>query len=440
MYPRLISSIQKAFDMEFVPIPLVGEISVINDWQNTTMETVNNRLIEACDTNKCNNIGVLCGEISKFIVVGVNLKDQGVELWNSFFKTHDPIDTFTVQTSTGFHYYFRYDERTKGLKNMTRAIDGKGIDVRTNGEQVVFVGSINPETLLEYTIFYEPATNKIAEIPDWLLNMLKTGRSVEPKIKTTSLPRTQSPPQKSVQQQDKQDLHQVPPGNTKENAVVCTGYMGYQIADLYTLYIDRKDTGLAQYYTKMMGSTCICVNYDKEKFYFWKHDKLLWEHGSRKMLYVSISNVLTDMLEVSSKYYQVILKKIDKEAKDAGEQIAKMKYILQCIVKAQNRVGNVAGMNSIINIASYLLCNPTFSDDMNKMFGLLPVRDGLVINLQTGEVRQRTREDKFSFECPVTYNPDADMTDITTYFDEISMGNKKGFTSDHYWLLYNWRK
>ena len=567
MSSRLITSIQKAFDMGYVPHLLIGKKPLMVGWADLTMETCRKQILDAYKEGIDYNIGVVCGEPSKIIVVDVDKDDAGLELWFSFLEIYGPIDTFTVKTGSGFHYYFKYDDKTKVLKNMTRAIDGKGIDIRTNRGQVVFVGSIHPEKKTEYTVYHEPQVNKNAEMPDWLLTMLITGSSTGQTLPTitkplftdgiqklidgytpspiserkeegiaqhlieygqmsTDITKTQSldmsreelselidllsfhrsdnhecwlkgiwairntnddfddlahkfskkspkykewevtklwndkkpqPDKKitagtlnhwlkediGVEQYKKfkykwrtpkvkvetRNKSEIKVENIQEEKVedipVPVTYMGQQIIDLYTLYIDRKDDGLAEYYTKMMKPVCVCVDYEKEQFYYWKPSKLLWEKGGRKMLYTSIYNIVNDMLEVASQFFLEELGKINKDDKNAEKKMTEFKFKLQTIAKARGRVGIVSGKNAILNIASYLLCDASFANDINKMYGVLPVRDGLLIDLKTGDVRERTIEDKFSFECPVTYDPSVNMTDINRYFDDVSLGNNK---------------
>ena len=47
--------------------------------------------------------------------------------------------------------------------------------------------------------------------------------------------------------------------------------------------------------------------------------------------------------------------------------------------------------------------NEEFEEGLNKAETLLPTRGGLVIDLKTLEVRERTKEDYFTYECPVEF-------------------------------------
>ena len=173
-WDKILSYAKLAIQLKLVPIPLVWKRPLITNWTNITIENALNTIYEAYQQKKCNNIGILCGEKSELIVIDIDVKDQGLQLWETLCKQFGTPDTFIVKTgSGGYHYYFQLDERTKVLKNTTRAIDKKGIDIKTNGGQIVFTGSIHPDTKKEY--YPVKGWNdviKISIMPDWLLNLL----------------------------------------------------------------------------------------------------------------------------------------------------------------------------------------------------------------------------------------------------------------------------
>lgn len=57
----------------------------------------------------------------------------------------------------------------------------------------------------------------------------------------------------------------------------------------------------------------------------------------------------------------------------------------------------------------------------------LPLKGGLLIDLRTGDIRERDEDDLFSFECPVCYlGPDADFKQIVKFFMSIAGDDKDG--------------
>lgn len=169
-----VSLANLALDLGFIPISLNGKRPILRKWQRITAKTAINHIKDEGD-----NIGILTGKPSGIVVVDVDIKNDGLEYWQELINKYDLPSTFTVQTGGGGrHYYFNYDERTQTLRNSSRTINGKGIDLKTNGGQVVFPGSIHPETGEKYAIiegvnFTEEGDESIiiASMPDWLFDL-----------------------------------------------------------------------------------------------------------------------------------------------------------------------------------------------------------------------------------------------------------------------------
>jgi putative DNA primase/helicase len=58
-----------------------------------------------------------------------------------------------------------------------------------------------------------------------------------------------------------------------------------------------------------------------------------------------------------------------------------------------------------------------FENTINNVSHMLPIKGGKVINLKTSEVRDRTRDDKYTFECPVSYV--ADIKNADKFFTDV---------------------
>src|SRR6202040_4156051 len=100
--------------------------------------------------------------------------------------------TVKVLTPRGRHYYFRTDER---LRNSVQKL-GPGLDVRTQGGYVVGAGSVNDKGgQYRYADGRSPDDVDLAEIPDWLLDLLREDprnaeQIEEPAANRVSLPHT----------------------------------------------------------------------------------------------------------------------------------------------------------------------------------------------------------------------------------------------------------
>jgi len=79
------------------------------------------------------------------------------------------------------------------------------------------------------------------------------------------------------------------------------------------------------------------------------------------------------------------------------------------------------------------LCyNASFLDGFNTDKNVLPLKDGLLFDMKTLSVRERTIDDKFTYECPVSYICETDnLFDkvkadwVEKYFSDLFCGNKE---------------
>ena len=159
---------QKYIDLGFIPILVRGKKPYRPKWQETTVESAKKNFTNP-DGNQ--NIGLLTGNPSKIIVVDID-KDQ-LDRWNALIDEHGPIDTLTVKTGSGFHYYFHLTDRDHILRNGVKA----PFDLRTTGGQVVAPYSIHGNGST-----YKPIAGwevdedgeieiSLTSMPDWLYAM-----------------------------------------------------------------------------------------------------------------------------------------------------------------------------------------------------------------------------------------------------------------------------
>ena len=178
--PSLVEIAQLALDMGFVPIPIIGKKPILPRWQQTTRQTAMRKVQQAVETGAANNIGILTGAPSNVVVVDVDVAKGGLDFWNQLVAEHGLPETFTVKTGGGgLHVYFVMDERTATLRNATAAIKGRGIDLKSNGGQVVFPGSLH-ESGNYYEIIngVDEENNEIiiASMPSWLFELLQANQ------------------------------------------------------------------------------------------------------------------------------------------------------------------------------------------------------------------------------------------------------------------------
>ena len=199
---QIQQTISFAINLGFVPIALNGKRPVLNNWQKIQKEDALEKIIEGITQYGADNIGIRCGKVSGIVVVDIDAKNNGLSTWNTLIAMYNDPYTFKVKTgSGGYHYYFKYDSDNEMLKSRSGAIKYNGatvaIDIKTNGGQVVFVGSIHPETKQQYQwVNNNPNGEKnmppINKMPTWLLALLLETEKINT-LTTVSSPQHQKP-------------------------------------------------------------------------------------------------------------------------------------------------------------------------------------------------------------------------------------------------------
>jgi len=70
------------------------------------------------------------------------------------------------------------------------------------------------------------------------------------------------------------------------------------------------------------------------------------------------------------------------------------------------------------------LYSEDFESKLNKTAYLIPIQNRKVIDLRTGELLDRTKAMMFSFECPVSFTPNACLAKVERFFSEVMNGDQ----------------
>ncbi|WP_428937789.1 phage/plasmid primase, P4 family [Fontivita pretiosa] len=142
-------------------VPLNGKKPRQQLWQQRPRET----LAEALQWAQLGNVGVRTGQASGGLVV------IDVDPGGDASALALPPTVTVITGSQGRHYYFRSDTP---LRNSAGRL-AEHIDVRGEGGQVVFVGSIHPDTKRPYQWLegHEPWNMALAPLPTSILDRLK---------------------------------------------------------------------------------------------------------------------------------------------------------------------------------------------------------------------------------------------------------------------------
>lgn len=155
------------WDLGFVLIPLSSgsKKPFIPGWQKWDMEKSKHYF----EKRKSQNIGIVCGEKSNLMVVDV--EKEGLEKWENFVNGRS-LETMTIATGGGGrHYYFNYYPCRNSVKR--KLPNGGSFDVRSEGGQVVWIGSIHPNGTI-YQLLTEKENDEypIMDVPKWIKDIL----------------------------------------------------------------------------------------------------------------------------------------------------------------------------------------------------------------------------------------------------------------------------
>lgn len=146
--------VQQAYALGLSFTPLEGKKPVLTNWTGRPRES----LQEALEFARQGNVGVRTGATSGVVVVDI---DPGCD--PATLAKFESIPTPTVKTGRGGrHFYFRMPADAE-LGNRSWA--ALHIDVRGTGGQVVFPGSVHPETGEPYEWVRSPEETPLADWP-----------------------------------------------------------------------------------------------------------------------------------------------------------------------------------------------------------------------------------------------------------------------------------
>ncbi len=141
-------------------IPLVGKKATIN-WARHQEEIAIPDLIHFWHrAGRMQNVGVVCGKVSRNLVVMDLDGESAVDLYEATFP--HLLNTFTVVTGSGKGKHIYY--RVKTLPSTTRVLysNHQAVELRSNGCYVVAPPSIHPDTKQLYRV---PTPQPILELP-----------------------------------------------------------------------------------------------------------------------------------------------------------------------------------------------------------------------------------------------------------------------------------
>ena len=200
----------------------------------------------------------------------------------------------------------------------------------------------------------------------------------------------------------------------------------------FTSWIDDclfgKDKGIAAYYASVYDN-CIKITDINGSGYRYSEKKKLWEKTGASQNQCSLSDVL-------SREFKDLLKKNRSQLDKAtpSHDVVKITARIKQLEILLDQINVYAKMSGVFRHVVNLIVNSDFEDVINmQRKHHLPIRDGKLVDLQSGKIRDRTRCDLFSFECPVDLLPiDHPCSYATRFFDQVFINDKEliGFAQE----------
>ena len=172
--PMLAAALQLA-QRGWRVLPLAGKVPLQEGWPE--LATTDPAAITQWWSNEPRaNVGIATGKQSNLFVLDIDVLKGGPESRRALEAKYGPLpETVEVLTGRGggsAHLYFLYP--VGRLIGNSASVLGPGLDIKTDGGQVVAPPSIHPETQrrYEWEAAHHPEDLPLAEAPAWLLDLL----------------------------------------------------------------------------------------------------------------------------------------------------------------------------------------------------------------------------------------------------------------------------
>ncbi len=166
--------------------------------------------------------------------------------------------------------------------------------------------------------------------------------------------------------------------------------------------LSRGDLGLAEIFSELAADKIKVISNDGS-CYLWDDNLRLWQLRGNKW----IGNEVSRELE---KVYLEHAKKL---------KCMKVVDVAKSLKSWEKKIDNILkyrGAMDVVHKAMPMLEDTNFIKKINLQPDLLPIRGGLVVDLQTGETSRRLPSHNFTFECPVNIDRDEGRRQIVEKF------------------------
>lgn len=209
--------------------------------------------------------------------------------------------------------------------------------------------------------------------------------------------------------------------NPEQYKELVDGLNSSKIEYLILEILGGSHSNIADFFKFVYGDDNIKVlNQDpsKMKFAHWNDDKKLWTIEKKIVLSRLLSTVVKPYVDEYSKKIQNQMATADEVDQDS------FKSRLKLIRKLSTNLCSTPFLNNVITFYCSYQIDDSFESKLNSKSNELPIKGGKIIDLKTKVVRERTRDDLFSFELEVDYIKDCDYSRVLAFFSSICVNSQ----------------
>lgn len=179
---------------------------------------------------------------------------------------------------------------------------------------------------------------------------------------------------------------------------------------------------IAQYCKNEMRRTnsVHSVSYRGKYLWYYESRTKLWEEGTVDTLAIIIMKNLSKNIlpPLYRKIKHALMKCKDYQKAEYENDLRHCRSLIEF-------AGTLCKCRNIATIVFVELFNPKFINQLDSNNDCFPTKGGYVLNLRTGEYRERISEDYFTFESPIVYDPNITNNDINQFLNDIVLGNEE---------------
>ncbi len=190
------------------------------------------------------------------------------------------------------------------------------------------------------------------------------------------------------------------------------------------------DVGLGDAYHIIHGAEHLRITSEKGAGYLWSETRRLWCETGKIVIRCTVARQLIKSLQHVIRLRKAKDHKIWQKLNEESPELATTKKSkeLKGLLRVMSGLRMSQGQRGVVEQVMNTRClRPEFQTEVNSSKHELPIRDGYVLDLRTGESRLRKPHDQWSFELDVsnrgTMCPDA-MADANRFFLSIANGDQ----------------